>query len=41
MSYSWHDSYQQGVPKEIDENEFKSIVDVWTFRFEALCLLAC
>lgn len=34
MSYSWYDSYQQGVPKEIDENEFKSIVDVLEQSFK-------
>ena len=35
MSYSWYDSYQQGVPKEIDENEFKSIVDVLEQSFRS------
>ena len=28
MNYSWHDNYQNGVPKEIDLKEFTSIVDV-------------
>lgn len=28
MEYSWYSSYQKGVPKEIDMNEYKSIADV-------------